>query len=903
MRTSPTFSLVLCIAAALPAAACMEPIQSGGVSIIGDPTSRIDALCRFRHGSNEGFCANEPAARPPARVARMTSAGEGLKGPFATGRAGDYLLENDEIAVVIDDPTAGSGFAESGGQIVDAGDAKTRVDALGQVLTTLGAPEKQILYTESSMAFDPVKGMAMVQVTGTALHDPKLRAVTNYFLSPGSRAVVIETTLVRDAAGDMTNVDLGDTVRWGGAANGVGGKETGFRGAAMTPYLLGTADGVGYALVGDGTPFAAKSGASWATTVLSHVDSQPSSKPLAVSRMLLVAPRGDTGAIANELFFAAGGAPGGVEIGLSWDGEAFLKPSENRLSLRRTCATCVGAAADPIALPASMWLAPVAPRAFGAELPPGRYAAKLEGPGGSSDEISFDVAAGKVTKVALPVTPGGSLRARLIEAEPAALETARAEWAKAGSRAAAASVLQGKASPGKIQVLDAASGAPVVAPVAVTGDHVDIALPAGRYRVVASRGPELTIDEAVVEIARGRETAIELGLARVVDTRGYVGCDLHAHTARSLDSPVTLEKRLAASVAEGVECVVEAERNVVADPRPAVSALGLGAHVAAFGGVELASDASAQPFGHLVVLPLDAAAQAPRGGAPRVRDRSLREVLDEIRAGGDRVVGVAHPRSGGRGLLELLRFNDATGAGDAPGYDGRFDTIEVWSGRPAAERDRALEDLWALLRASHPATPTASAFVHGRPGDEPGYPRTYVAVADDDPQKLAASDLVSGLAKRRDVVLTNGPFVTVRASGAGESTGPGSLVTLDPKKRTELTVRVERAPWVDATELTLFVGGVAAATVPLSGAQKTARGALMDEQVFTLARGKAPSRQAASGRPAPIVVTEDTFVVAVVHGVRPLAPVLSGDAAELAPFAMTSPIWLDADGDGRSLGR
>ena len=59
----------------------------------------------------------------------------------------------------------------------------------------------------------------------------------------------------------------------------------------------------------------------------------------------------------------------------------------------------------------------------------------------------------------------------------------------------------------------------------------------------------------------------------------------------------------------------------------------------------------------------------------------------------------------------------------------------------------------------------------------------------------------------------------------------------------------------------------------------------------------------AGGAPAPLELTEDTVVVAVVTGKKPLEPVLSGDPAEILPFAMTAPLWLDLDGDGKALGR
>jgi hypothetical protein len=34
-----------------------------------------------------------------------------------------------------------------------------------------------------------------------------------------------------------------------------------------------------------------------------------------------------------------------------------------------------------------------------------------------------------------------------------------------------------------------------------------------------------------------------------------------------------------------------------------------------------------------------------------------------------------------------------------------------------------------------------------------------------------------------------------------------------------------------------------------------------------------------------------------------MTPVLAGEAKEISPFAMTGAIWVDADGDGKSLGR
>ena len=98
----------------------------------------------------------------------------------------------------------------------------------------------------------------------------------------------------------------------------------------------------------------------------------------------------------------------------------------------------------------------------------------------------------------------------------------------------------------------------------------------------------------------------------------------------------------------------------------------------------------------------------------------------------------------------------------------------------------------------------------------------------------------------------------------------------------------------------LRVGGVSQ-TIPLLGEKLGPSGAIVDDVEILLLR---PSNGAVS-RPKVLhaLVSNDTFVLAEVHGQKPLEPVLTGDPAEILPFAMTAPLWIDADGDGLSLGR
>ena len=100
----------------------------------------------------------------------------------------------------------------------------------------------------------------------------------------------------------------------------------------------------------------------------------------------------------------------------------------------------------------------------------------------------------------------------------------------------------------------------------------------------------------------------------------------------------------------------------------------------------------------------------------------------------------------------------------------------------------------------------------------------------------------------------------------------------------EVKVTVMSAPWVvvDRVELRL-ARGVAPAAIALTPASRS--GALVAQASFA------------------VRVREDDALLVLVSGTKPMRPVLSGDDAEIAPFAMSGPIWIDADGDGRALGR
>src|SRR6185436_9183446 len=135
---------------------------------------------------------------------------------------------------------------------------------------------------------------------------------------------------------------------------------------------------------------------------------------------------------------------------------------------------------------------------------------------------------------------------------------------------------------------------------ALRGDAT-MPLPTGRYRVLATRGPEYTIDEQAVDVAPGSSHAVRLLLRHVVDTPGWVGCDFHVHARPSFDSPVLPEDRVISLIAAGVDFAVPSEHNAVGHYESVLEAMELTRDLATVPGVEVTT---ARPsWGHFNVFP------------------------------------------------------------------------------------------------------------------------------------------------------------------------------------------------------------------------------------------------------------------------------------------------------------
>ncbi|AKT42797.1 hypothetical protein [Chondromyces crocatus] len=390
-------------------ASCSPPLQSGGVIVVDGAAARLGAMCRWRSGGHDELCPAAAPSAPSAKVRRLEGgAEEGLSGALAGGKAGDYLLENDQIAVIIEQ----LGRVEGGGHLIDAADAGRRRDELERVATYLGRAAGQALYKELTTGRDD-EGTAWVEARGHVAGDESLVIATRYSLRPADRAVLLSTTLENRGAQPSMRLELGDAVRWGGTLLVAPRCVPGCPGPYVGPYLAGIGTDTAYVLIPvEATALQASTDAGESEISLTHREHLPPGERLVYERVLAVAPRGDSAGVATELLVLGGGMPGGLDVELTDIGGEALAAVHGRVLL-----TPIAPEGQAVLDDIPLWLKASAeparnlegqaarPLKVGGEVPPGAYRLGFEGEGRrANEETSVIIRAGEVTRAKLALT-------------------------------------------------------------------------------------------------------------------------------------------------------------------------------------------------------------------------------------------------------------------------------------------------------------------------------------------------------------------------------------------------------------------------------------------------------------------------------------------------------------------
>ncbi|MEM9696463.1 MAG: hypothetical protein AAGA56_28220, partial [Myxococcota bacterium] len=199
-----------------------------------------------------------------------------------------------------------------------------------------------------------------------------------------------------------------------------------------------------------------------------------------------------------------------------------------------------------------------------------------------------------------------------------------------------------------------------------------VVVPPGEHRIIVSRGYEYALFDQTITVAADESQAVEVVLARQVDSEGVMCADFHIHALFSPDSADTFERKVAGAVADGLEIPCSSEHEWVASFAPMVEQLGL--EDWAFG--MSASELTTFGWGHFGVVPLRPRPGALNQGAIDWIDRSPPEVfatIDELEE--QPAVIVNHPRSFAMGYFSAALLRD-DGTSTSELWSENFDAVE-----------------------------------------------------------------------------------------------------------------------------------------------------------------------------------------------------------------------------------
>jgi hypothetical protein len=407
--------------------------------------------------------------------------------------------------------------------------------------------------------------------------------------------------------------------------------------------------------------------------------------------------------------------------------------------------------------------------------------------------------------------------------------------------------------------------------------RAQIGVPAGPYRIHATRGFEYGLDTREVSVAEGETQPVALSIRREVPTAGLASSDTHIHTVTlSGHGDATTDERMLTLAGEGVELPIATDHNVYADYRPAADRMGVQAYFTPVVGDEVTTSR-----GHFNAFPFD-----PAGPVPDFHLTDWTKLMQAIRsAPGERVIVLNHPRDLHSNFrpFDPENFNAVSGE-NKRGFEFGFDAVEVVnSSAMQSDLMQPFRDWFALLNHGYRVTAVGSSDCHDVSRYIVGQGRTYVACRDDDAARIDVAEAVRSYRAGRALV-SLGLLATLTVDDrfhVGDlATGLGSSM--------RMVATVLGPSWTSADHVALYADGVK-----------------IREQAI------APNGPAVAGQKAKVEWTlpkpaHDVHLVVIASGpgvsapywpiARPYQP--TSRAWQLRVLGATNPVWIDADDNG-----
>ncbi|MBA3395731.1 MAG: PHP domain-containing protein [Deltaproteobacteria bacterium] len=358
----------------------------------------------------------------------------------------------------------------------------------------------------------------------------------------------------------------------------------------------------------------------------------------------------------------------------------------------------------------------------------------------------------------------------------------------------------------------------------------ELEVPAGRYQVFATAGPEHQLAMQEVELRAGEITTVAIELAPLdVAPAGWLSADLHVHGRASFDSSIPDDDRVKSFLAAGVDVIAATDHDVIGDYARTVSALGVGDQVAVMGGLEatqiipwldVPGEDVPRVIGHFNFWPLVQVPGAAGAGAPSDEYLEPGALFDRMAplVGADGMMMLNHPWDEplfGRdlGYLRAIEFDPRVPIGDAspllrrPAGGHRnldWNLIEIINGADASEIQKARGSWFALLAQGHVVAGAGNSDSHGLTDQQLGWARNWVAAEGvGGPMTVATFDATRFDAALRDgrLVAGNGIVVTATVGAVPGLRRNVGLAPYTPAPGDVLEINVRAPPWVPVEEV------------------------------------------------------------------------------------------------------
>lgn len=351
---------------------------------------------------------------------------------------------------------------------------------------------------------------------------------------------------------------------------------------------------------------------------------------------------------------------------------------------------------------------------------------------------------------------------------------------------------------------------------------VELNVPPGMHRVVVSRGYEYTAFDSDIDVASGARVDVPVDLERVVDTTDVICADFHLHTNRSPDAPDDAAFKLRSAAGEGLEVPCRSEHEWVMGWEDVVAEQGLESWVFGITSIEVTTFS----LGHFGVLPLDEQADQPNLGRVVWEGRTTSEFVSDVRARpSDPLFVINHPRLEGLGYFDAVGYDPSTGDVTRPElWDDSIRVIEVFNDPPTFDTAReSVEDWFSFLNQGVRMWAVGSSDSHGVGARDMviGYPRTCLDLGTDSVETLRTMgpNVVRDGVRSGRFTVVGGVYVD---AWARDDVRPGG--TVGGAASTEsVRVRVQAPPWVDVDVLEVWVDGALSESIEIAESMDVVR--------------------------------------------------------------------------------